>query len=541
MKLSATLSKGLRVTAVVFGSLILILGAVFGYLYWTIMSGPPHEHSDTIEPGMVQQADTTQAVNPYLPSWEYVPDGEPRVFGDRVYVFGSHDKFNGVSFCENDYVGWSAPVDNLANWRYEGVTYRKAQNPGNADGARKLFAPDVIKGLDGRYYMYFEAEREGMISVAVSDTPAGQYQFYGYVSYPDGTILGKREGDYYQFDPAIFIDDDKRVYLYSGFCPKAIAATIFNFIGKASDRSMAFELAPDMKTVKTSAKSIAPGGLAEQGTSFEGHGFFEASSMRKINSTYYFIYSSYNGHELCYATSNSPMGKFTYQGVIVSNGDIGLPGVTDEKNALAYTGNNHGSLVQIRGIWYIFYHRQTNQSLYSRQGCAEEVRFTSDGRIPQVEMTSGGLNGKPMRGIGKYDARIACHLFSKEGSLPYTLVMLGSAIRKHPYFTQDGPDRQGKPNQYIANMQDGATAGFKYFAFAEANAIAVTTRGTGIGKLIVKDGLRGQVVARVPIHPSQTARTATASLTIDNGKRPLYFTFEGEGAMDFIAFDLMQR
>ena len=36
-----------------------------------------------------------QAFNPYLPSWEYIPDGEPYVFGDRVYVYGSHDYFNG--------------------------------------------------------------------------------------------------------------------------------------------------------------------------------------------------------------------------------------------------------------------------------------------------------------------------------------------------------------------------------------------------------------------------------------------------------------
>ena len=59
-----------------------------------------------------------QAFNPYLPSWEYIPDGEPYVFGDRVYVYGSHDYFNGYVFCMGDYVCWSAPVDDLGNWRY---------------------------------------------------------------------------------------------------------------------------------------------------------------------------------------------------------------------------------------------------------------------------------------------------------------------------------------------------------------------------------------------------------------------------------------
>ena len=45
-----------------------------------------------------------QALNPYLPPWEYIPDGEPYVFGDRVYVYGSHDYYNGYVFCMGDYV-----------------------------------------------------------------------------------------------------------------------------------------------------------------------------------------------------------------------------------------------------------------------------------------------------------------------------------------------------------------------------------------------------------------------------------------------------
>ena len=66
------------------------------------------------------QENLKQVTNPYLPSWEYVPDGEPYVFGDRVYVYGSHDFFNGDLYCMGDYVCWSAPVDDLGQWRYEG-------------------------------------------------------------------------------------------------------------------------------------------------------------------------------------------------------------------------------------------------------------------------------------------------------------------------------------------------------------------------------------------------------------------------------------
>ena len=71
----------------------------------------------------------SQVFNPYLPSWEYVPDGEPHVFGDRVYVYGSHDTFGAPIFCVNNYVCWSAPVNDLSDWWYEGEIYRKTQDP----------------------------------------------------------------------------------------------------------------------------------------------------------------------------------------------------------------------------------------------------------------------------------------------------------------------------------------------------------------------------------------------------------------------------
>lgn len=136
-----------------------------------------------------------QAFNPFLPSWEYIPDGEPHVFGDRIYLYGSHDHFRGYVYCLGDYVCWSAPVDDLGNWRYEGTIYRKEQDPRNTDGKMVLFAPDVAQGPDGRYYMYYIPNLSHIVSVAVCDTPAGKYEFYGFVKHADGSILGEREGD----------------------------------------------------------------------------------------------------------------------------------------------------------------------------------------------------------------------------------------------------------------------------------------------------------------------------------------------------------
>lgn len=112
--------------------------------------------------------------NPYLPMQVCIPDGEPHVFGDRVYVYGSHDKEGGDAFCVLDYEVWSAPVTDLTDWRCEGISYRKAEDPTLSEKYRDMYAPDVVRGNDGRYYLYYALSGgcfTGPIHVAVSDTP----------------------------------------------------------------------------------------------------------------------------------------------------------------------------------------------------------------------------------------------------------------------------------------------------------------------------------------------------------------------------------
>ena len=137
--------------------------------------------------------------NPYMPLWEHVPDGEPRVFtygGEtRVYVYGSHDTKR-TEYCGDDYVVWSAPVTDLTDWTCHGICYQ-------AEDRSILYAPDVVQKGD-TFYMY-AAERKGsVIKVARSKTPWGPF------TDPVKTELG--------FDPGILVDDDGRVYAYWGFC-----------------------------------------------------------------------------------------------------------------------------------------------------------------------------------------------------------------------------------------------------------------------------------------------------------------------------------
>ncbi|MCD8159643.1 MAG: family 43 glycosylhydrolase [Clostridiales bacterium] len=477
-----------------------------------------------------------QAFNPYLPSWEYIPDGEPHVFGDRVYVYGSHDRFNAPIFCMNDYVCWSAPVDDLSDWRNEGVIFRKNQDPKNPLGLRLLFAPDVCQGPDGRYYLYYAYDFMGMMGVAVCDTPAGQYQFLGHVHYPDGTVWGRRKGDQLPFDPGVLADDDGRVWLYSGFYTP-VPAVASGFRKLRNDGGVVLELEQDMVTIKTEPKLLFP---KEGPGSFPNHEFFEASSIRKDGDRYIFVYSSRHNHELCYATSNRPDGGFVYGGTLVSQGDLFLDGNEDEAKGTNYLGNTHGGMLHIGADWYIFYHRQTNRHSYSRQACAEKLVQNPDGSFRQAEVTSCGLNGGPLKGLGWYEARIACNLWSRDGVGRYDGDSPKKRLKNHPYFTQHGKDREGEGDQYIANMQDGAVAGFKYFRMGTATTISVEVSGTAEGQLLVSEKADfSDINAVIPIQ-SQTGVTccAAAELRMGPGVKALYFRFVGTGAMDFIGFEL---
>ena len=472
-----------------------------------------------------------QVFNPYLPLWEYVPDGEPHVFGDRVYLYGSHDRFDGKKFCLNDYVCWSAPVTDLRDWRYEGVIYRKTQDPRMADGRHELWAPDVVQGKDGRYYLYYcPDDTIKSIGVAVCDKPAGRYELYGLVKDARGGVLGERSGDTIAFDPGVFIDEDGEIYLYSGNGPRTQRA-----IGKEPKSSVVMTLCDDMLTLKTEPKKLLPMLGESEGTGFEGHEFFEASSIRKIMGRYYLVYSSFTNHELCYAVSDRPDGGYRYGGVIVSNCDL-FPG--REGKPLCCFGNNHGGLEKIGDKYYIFYHRQTNRSPFSRQGCAEEVKILSDGSIPQVEMSSCGLNGGPLRAEGSYSAGIACNLYGKvTPTYSHPLAMMG----RHPYITQDGPDyvpeKGGQPpRSYIANGKDGLVAGFKSFDLTGAERITVRVRGSAKGTLFVRNDPKGETLAEIGLCPSKDWTAFTATLDPCQGTHPLYLCYEGKGRLDILDF-----
>ena len=462
-----------------------------------------------------------QAFNPYLPSYEYVPDGEPYVFGDRIYVYGSHDYYNGHVFCLGDYVCWSAPVNDLGNWKYEGVIYPKTADPMNPQGKMCLYAPDVTIGPDGRYYLYYALDKLPIVSVAVCDTPAGKYEFYGYVHYSDGTRLGEKAGDEPQFDPGV-ITEGKKTYLYTGFSGRG---------DKSRHGSMVTVLDEDMLTVLAAPSIVVPSQSYGEGSGFEGHEFFEASSIRKHGDTYYLIYSSVVMHELCYATSDNLLSGFKYGGVIISNCDLHIDTYKPADKPVGLPANNHGSIVEINGKWYIFYHKHTNGTWYSRQGSAEEIHFEEDGSIKQVEITSCGLNGGPLLGKGEYETNIACNLFTTEDENYWGSNRLPKIIR-------DGKEGDTEPG-YITNVQDKAVMGFKYFKFENVTKIKIKARGYGNGAFEIKTKWDGEALATIPVQYTNIWEEYEADIQIPDGVAPLYFNYVGGGNIDFASFTLI--
>lgn len=457
-----------------------------------------------------------QALNPFLPLDVYIADGEPHVFGDRIYLFGSHDKAQADTYCALGYEIFSAPVNDLTSWTSNGINYEADQDPLAASTNRHyIYAPDCVRGCDGRFYLYYSLSGEkgaggyyGPISVAVCDTPDGKYQFYGHLKNEDGTIFS----DHVMFDPAV-INDEGIIRLYYGtFYPfhnlpgifkplmRKIQSRMFNIpvekIKEQKDKVMGaciVELKDDMCTVKTKAQEILP--LYDRKSPFDskisvipkgghflyGHGFFEGSSIRKINGLYYFIYSSMNNHELCYATSRFPDKDFTYGGVIISNGDVGFSG-RKEKDRLNYTATNHGSIEQIDGQWYVFYHRQTHGSDYSRQACAEKITIRDDGKIEQVEMTSCGLNKEELEGKGKYPAPCCCNLTN--GRMPHGNNRTNNNIPM--IYSEDKV-------LFIKDMIAKTAASYKYFDLSRTQKITLEVRGTGKLSVLVDGVMQGNV------------------------------------------------
>lgn len=494
------------------------------------------------------------AANPFLPLWEYVPDGEPHVFEDpdcpgkmRVYLYGSHD-MRKTGYCGYDQVVWSASVDDLNAWRCEGVSFESVTGadgkPLNKDGsADRLYAPDVTlrTGVDGakEYCLYpYIRNKLRYGAVAKSSHPAGPFKVCNWSKDNPKRAVGVMGPD-----PAVFTDEDGRVYGYWGF-----------------NRSFAAELDPEtMATPKPGTKIVTDmvSGWKQPGV----FRFYEASSMRKIGGKYVFIYSRYtmpgesgldaSPYTLAYAYSDRPLGPWTFGGTLI---DARAPEMLPDGTAIATAapgGNTHGSLCEINGEWFLFYHRQTGTNEFSRQAMVAHVTVEVEERpggaveISQAEYDSMGFETGGLDPFALHAAGIACHYTGPRKAMYKWPNCFYSGPYPEP-FRMDGYEAKDpydpKVNKCaLVHCTDGSVAGYKYFDFAKTHGRKglrlllelepMETAGSvdiWVTKPAAEEG--GVKIGSFKVGSDRPGEIRTLNIPVDalstvDGRQPLWFTF----------------
>ena len=536
--------------------------------------------------------------NPYLPLWEHLPDGEPRVFEDpdnpgqyRAYIIGSHDLRFG-SYCGPDIRMWSAPVEDLTAWVDEGPIFTYyIDNQWDV-----MYAPDLVEvnKTDGtrEYYLYPHSRGWGREAlVAKSDRPDGPFTVV------NATEDGRRavEGSILGFDPSIYVeqitdpnDPDYeigfRAYGFWGFQRSSAVeldqntmysarpgGTYIPYFIPASFRYGVVRQVPGIKSYPALYKDQKP----------EDFNFFEASSIRKVGNKYVMIFSGYSGPDygvgssnstLRYAYGDTPLGPWRSGGVLVDSRGIVL---NQDGTALKETNaahNTHGSIEEINGQWYAFYHRPPRGFGFARQPMVAPIQITWDEK-PVAEGGKVVITGyDPYAADGVWDAKasngdhytgaeVTSEGFQIFGLAPYKYYSAGYAC----YLSDIGSQTDSWDiwdNSMPVNVSGGDIVGFKYFGFeglAEAQKGINPFEGTKPGNKtrlnvfltpktdasfkvnVWLDGpwdnetWKGTKIGEITV-PSGSAEEVTG-YTLDvasaveglNGKHAIYLVAEGEG------------
>jgi len=448
---------------------------------------------------------SSMAQNPYLPLWEHVPDGEPRVFEDpdqpgkmRAYIIGSHDvHYN--KYCGPDIRMWSAPVEDLSQWRDEGPIFTWFVD-GQWD---TMYAPDLVETIDrttGKKTYWLYPHSRGWRRVAMvckGDRPDGPFTPVNLTA--DGTQCV--EGSLIDFDPSVFIEpvNDKkdkdyekgyRAYVFYGF-QHSTACEL--------DQNTMYSKRPGTELIDPFIPASSRDGklLDKEGSVYKAlykgqnpldFNFFEASSIRQVGNKYVMVFSGYSGQEyglgstnsaLRYAYGDSPLGPWRSGGVLVDSRGVVL---NEDGSKLITTNaghNTHGSLQEINGQWYVFYHRPPRGFGNARQAMVAPVKIEWDkkpvAKGGQVRITgydpfaknnewvAAAADGNTYTG-----AEVTSEGFQIFGLPPYAYYSAGLACFMYGpnsnQWMQDNHD-VWRNSMDLAGIQNGGIVGFKYFGF----------------------------------------------------------------------------
>ena len=463
---------------------------------------------------------TANAQNPYLPLWEHLPDGEPRVFEDpdqpgklRAYIIGSHD-VTYTAYCGPDIRMWSAPVEDLSQWRDEGPIFTWFVN-GQWD---TMFAPDLVCTTDRNtgmktYWLYPHSRGWRRIAmVCKSDRPDGPFTPVNLTA--DGTQC--LPGSLIDFDPSVFIepitnkkdkDYDKgyRAYVFYGF-QHSTACEL--------DQNTMYSKRPGTELIDPFIPASSAQGrlLDREGSEYKAlykgqnpldFNFFEASSIRQVGNKYVMVFSGYSGKEyglgntnsaLRYAFGDSPLGPWRSGGVLVDSRGVVL---NEDGSKLITTNaghNTHGSLQEINGQWYVFYHRPPRGFGNARQAMVAPVKIEWDkkpvAKGGMVRITGYDPFNEGIKGKGKNEwvaaaadgntytgAEVTSEGFQIFGLPPYNYYSAGLACFMYGpnanQYMQDNHDVWNN-SMDLAGIQNGGIIGFKYFGFG---GLAQNTKG----------------------------------------------------------------
>ena len=534
------------------------------------------------------------AQNPYLPLWEHLPDGEPRVFEDpdqpgkyRAYIIGSHD-VTYTAYCGPDIRMWSAPVEDLSQWRDEGPIFKWFVS-GQWD---TMYAPDLVCTTDratGKktYWLYPHSRgwrRTPM--VCKGDRPNGPFTPVNLTE--DGTQC--LPGSLIDFDPSVFIENitnkkdkdyDKgyRAYVFYGFQHSTACELDQNTM--YSKREGTELIDPFIPASSADGRLLDRAG-SEYKALYQGQNpldfnFFEASSIRQVGNKYVMVFSGYSGKEyglgntnsaLRYAYGDSPLGPWRSGGVLVDSRGV-VVGEDGGKLITTNAGHNtHGSLQEINGQWYVFYHRPPRGFGNARQAMVAPVKIVWDkkpvakggvvkitGYDPFVkgnEWTAKASDGNEYTG-----AEVTSEGFQIFGLPPYAYYSAGIACFMYGpnanQYMQDNHDVWNN-SMDLAGIQNGGIIGFKYFGFGGLAQdtkgckafegtkkgdktmiqLFLTSGGKGAFKLHVKldDPWKGQEIATIDVNATDQKKPMTVGSEVPDvegltGKHAIYLVAEG--------------
>lgn len=428
---------------------------------------------------------TLFAQNPICPPGLNIADPTARVWKDgKLYVYGSRDD-NPNTYCSKDH--WVLSTEDLINWDYHPNVFNSDLIPNKTSDV--LYAPCCMY-KDGTYYLYYcQPGKENNEGVASSTSPIGPFGNAKVMNIPNRLS---------QIDPGVFIDDDGQGYYTWGQFSAKIA-----------------KLNANMTEIDTTT-------IKNQVLTDKDHKFHEGNSIIKRNGIYYMVYAHNSlepildpdgkkrTHPTCigYATSKNPLGPYTYRGVIIDNQGCN-PG----------NHNNHGSIVEFKGQWYVFYHRSTHGSKKMRKACIEPISFMEDGSIPQVQMTSQGA-GKPLEAFSNIEAERTC--------------ILNGSVRMETFKMDNNNLVNPTNNDHLTAIKTGDYAAYKSINFGKKASLFAVTTNTILngGKIELRiDSINGPIIGNCTISSKNDANkigTNRCEIIKTSGVHELYLVFYGE-------------